>query len=212
MGIFLEKNGQYMTRPIQATFVRLDSPDQSGKFALTARISKKDEDTVKGFRECISAYMKEHLPPSFKLAYANQPVKDGDLEGNPKYENCFYINFKSQYPVTAVDVNNKAIDIAQVKRGDEVRVFFNIYKWDYQGKEGLSFGLGNIKVTKSASDEVASSFGGGSRSAEADFADVEEKDLDSQYFDTGTPAGDSEPAMGAPPADPGMDGDDGVPF
>lgn len=208
MGIFIQKGDQWMSYPMQATFVSLANPDKDGKFTVTCRFNKQDQANMNGFSEVMRDFITQNFPPNFQLGYRSQPVKDGDTEAKEKYRGCKYINFKSAYPVQSVGPDNKFIDVTHIDRGDIIQVMFSIYKWEFQGQHGISFGLGNLKLLKKATAEQRAEWGGGSRDPESDFGDVSVPQDQGSFFDVSGTFDPTQPpttTQAAPQGAPGGD-------
>ena len=159
-------NGKFMSTPCQVTYEQLSKPDEKGQFRMTVRCRK--DGTYKGKKFNLGVYsdaykecLQENFPSGTKLAKSELPLKDGDDSGKPHLEDHFYMNLKTSYPVACLDANKQPINPAQINRGDTVVFMFSPYNWEYNGRKGISFGLGNIILLEEADEEAKKELGGG---------------------------------------------------
>jgi len=169
-----KKNGRYMSPPCQVTYQGLNKPNEKGQYNLTVRVPKSAKERLGVFSHCYKECLLEKFPPKTKLPKGDLPIKDGDDSGKDKYVEHFYMNVKTSYEVQAVGPDKKAIHVSEIENGDTIAFKFNAYTWDYNGKKGISFGLGNIILLEKGNDaDKAVLGGGGSSNPEDDFGDFD---------------------------------------
>lgn len=112
------------------------------------------------------------IPPNLK-----NPLHDGDvekdLEENPEYAGCYYMNVSAkQKPVivgTERDIDDKLIPITdetEVYSGCYARVSINFAAYNWNGSKGIGAYLNNVQKL-----EDGESLGGGRSRADDDFSD-----------------------------------------
>lgn len=169
-----KKNGRYTSPPCQVTWQGLVKPNDKGQYTLTVRVPKEQKERLGVFDHCFKECKTEEFPPNTKFAKSDLPIKDGDDSGKEKYTNHFYINLKTSYEVQALGPDKKAIPLSEIENGDIVAFKFNAYKWNYNGKDGISFGLGNVILLEKGSDADKAELGGsGASNPEDDFSDFD---------------------------------------
>ena len=94
---------------------------------------------------------------------------DRDVEKNPEYKGCYFVNCNSGQKPGVVDAQlNPIMDKSEVYSGCYARASINFYAFNVDGNKGIASGLNNVQ--KLADGER---FGGGSRASD-DFTAVEE--------------------------------------
>ena len=138
----------------------------------------------------ITAIAERAFPDDGAQDYVDAVIKDGDKvntkkkkkDAKPLAPGCFYFN-AGTYSKPSVMRPKSADGMIGDDCADElfsgcwVRIFYNVFSYDYPENSGVSIGLGNIK--KCYEDEAL----GGSRSKFADDDDVEELEPDDEDFD-----------------------------
>ncbi len=170
-----------ITPPFTASYVQVLEPREnlSGEMKYSvSMIFNKDTTDIDVLRDAVAEAAKEKfgkkLPPRFK-----NPIRDGDEDrpDSPEYRNSWFINASSSKKPGVVDYKTKDIvdtddeDIG-IYSGCICRASVAFFPYDVSGSKGVGVGLNNLQVLKRG-DRLD-----GGVSAESDFGDAEEVDLD----------------------------------
>ncbi len=151
------------------------------KYSTAIIIPKSDKATLRAIKAAQEIAREEGKSSKWggripkNLAYT---LKDGDneevtdLERNPEYEGCYYMNVSSgttRPGIVGRDLE-PITDSEEIYSGIYARVSMTAFPYDFQGNKGVSFGLNHVQ--KVADGEP---FGGRAR-AEDDFDALEDED------------------------------------
>jgi hypothetical protein len=174
-----------MTNRIMLKKVRLSFPvlftpkardeGKDPQYSTMLLIPKSDKEAIKALREAEKAAAAEKWgkAPS-KLASIIHDGDDEDNEGYPEREGHYYmtVSANQQYRPGIVDKNRQpVIDQSEVYSGVYANVTVRPFGYDFKGKKGVSFGLGNVQIL-GYGDSLA-----GGISAEDEFDDVDDDDI-----------------------------------
>lgn len=147
----------------------------AGKYTASLIIPKTDTVTIKRIETAIEAAKKAgtakfggKIPAKLDISFY-----DGDEADDEAYKNSMYISAKNKNKPGVLDEAGNAVmpgEEDKVYAGCYVRVSLNIFAYNFEGKKGLAFSLGNIMKMKDG--EPLS----GRASAEDDFAEFLEND------------------------------------
>lgn len=170
----LVKDTRVVTGEVRASFAHVDKPaalqeGQDPKYSLQIIISKDDRETVNAINKAIdnaiaagTAKFGGKVP---KKSMLKLPLRDGDVERDSKeYENCYFLNCKSEQAPQVVDENRNKVDPSVVYSGCFVRVSLTFFPFAVNGNKGVAAGLGNVQFLRDGD-----SLGGGHISAADDF-------------------------------------------
>ena len=151
--------------------------DQDKKYSVSIIIPKKDKKTLKKIKAAIQEALEEgkakfggSIPKKWK-----NPLRDGDeeREDDENYEDCMFINAASQRKPGLVDENlDPIMDKEDFYSGCYGRASVNFYPFNVSGNKGVACGLNNLQKL-----EDGEHLGGGATSAEDDFGDDSDDDL-----------------------------------
>ena len=141
-------------------------PGAKPAYSLAVAIPKSEKKFLAQLDQAIEDTAKEKwgkIPPKLKT-----PLRDGDEEERPEFEDCIVFNTKSEARPQIVDTDlQEIIDPDVLYSGAWYRVSVNPFAWDHPtGGKGVSFGLNNVMWVKD--DEPYS----GRKKAAEDFANV----------------------------------------
>jgi hypothetical protein len=142
------------------------------KFGMTILIPKDDKATLAKIEAARETAINLKFPGK-RPAKIDTTLHDGDLprpsNGEEFGEECkghWVMAVASKFKPKILDRDsNEIIDPAECGSGDYFKVSLNAYGYDFSGKRGVSFGLGNVLFW-----DRGQSLGGTSR-AEDDFSD-----------------------------------------
>ena len=143
-----------VTGKVRLSYVTLFEPKQIGekddkKFSCVIVIPKTDKRTLKAIERAqqaaIEAKWGSKAPRRVKNTL-HDGDEEADLERNPEYEGCMYMNISSKQRPGVVDSGlNPIMDATEVYSGCYARVSMVAFAYDYEGTKGVSFGLRNVQ-------------------------------------------------------------------
>lgn len=152
------------------------------KYSISLIIPKSDTKTVKKIKAAIQQAYEEgasKLKGNSKsvpaLSVIKTPLRDGDLErpDDEAYTNAYFINANAKMAPGIVDADRQEIlDHNEVYSGCYGRASITFYAFNSNGNKGIACGLNNLQ--KISDGESL----GGRKSAEDDFADLDDDDDD----------------------------------
>lgn len=155
-----------------------DGNADAGKYMTNVLIPKDEKETVKAIKQAIEAAKKAGITSKWggkEPKNLDLPLRDGDTEkeDDTTYENCHYLNAKSNTRPGICDKNRNPItDEEEIYSGVYAYVSVSFYPYDKNGNRGIACGLNNIMKFKDGERL------GGRTSAENDFADIDSFDED----------------------------------
>lgn len=175
-----------ITGEVRLSYVHLlepwsNDPDKDKTYSCVLLIPKKDKATIKAIRKAQQAALEAgkgkfggKIPKAWK-----DTLRDGDeeadLEQNPEMEGHYFINVSARvaYPPAVVDRRLRPIvDATEIYSGCYARVSMVAFAFNTQGNKGVSFGLRNVQKLRDGERL------GGSSSAEDDFDELDDEDVD----------------------------------
>ena len=169
-----------MTPPFTASycFVLEAKENLSGnmKYSVSMIFDKTKTDMTKmeaAIKEAAAEKFGKKLPKNFK-----NPIRDGDAERDDReeYKNAWFVNCSTDRKPGVVDLEGNVIDNDDgdvgIYSGCVCRATVAFFGFDQKGNKGVGVGLNNIQVLKRG-DRLD-----GTTSADTDFEDAEEVDLD----------------------------------
>lgn len=153
------------------------NPNDKPKYSTMVMFPKSDTETLEKLRKAEAEAAAE------AKAWGGRPPKkwdsvihDGDeddLERWPEREGMYHFSTRSDFAPQVVDRNVQAIlDQTEVYSGVYARVSVTAFTFDFNGKKGVGFALGNVQILGGGSNL------GGGAPASADFDEVEGDDGD----------------------------------
>lgn len=143
------------------------------KYSVCLLVPKTDTKTIAAIKAAQQEALENgksskfggSIPKKFKDTFRDGD-EEQDLEKNPEFEGCMFLNVSSKTKPGIVDENVQPVmDPGQVYSGVHARVSINAFPFNYQGTKGVSFGLNNVQVL-GYGDPLA-----GGASAEDDFSE-----------------------------------------
>lgn len=149
-------------------------PNKDAKYSVCILVDKEDKKTIKLIQDAVrnataigaKSKWSGKVPKSL-----HNPLRDGDaekdLDQNPEYEGCFFLNANSTRKPGLVDRRGaEIIDPEELKSGDYAKVDINFYPYSNTGNNGIACGINNVLKTRDGER-----LGGSGISAQAAFAD-----------------------------------------
>jgi hypothetical protein len=170
-------SSKVVTGKVRLSYVSLFETNDKGKYSTAILIPKSDTATlnkIKAACEAVKADPKSAQKWGGKwLASFKYPLRDGDtdrdVEKNPEYKGCYFVNCNSGQKPGVVDAAlDPIMDKEQVYSGCYGRVSINFYPFNTDGNKGIAAGLNNVQ--KMADGDPLS----GRSRAEDDFTAVED--------------------------------------
>jgi hypothetical protein len=166
-----------ITGKVRLSYVNVFEVNDKGKYSTAILIPKSDKATIEKIKAAVDAVKAE--PKSSQvwggkfLASFKTPLRDGDtdrdVEKNPEYKGCYFVNCNSGQKPGVVDAQlNPIMDKSEVYSGCFARVSINFYAYSVDGNKGIAAGLNNVQ--KLADGDSLS----GRARAEDDFTAVED--------------------------------------
>lgn len=166
-----------ITGKVRLSYVNVFEVNDKGKYSTAILIPKSDKATIDKIKAAVDAVKAE--PKSSQiwggkfLASFKTPLRDGDtdrdVEKNPEYKGCYFVNCNSGQKPGVVDAQlNPIMDKSEVYSGCFARVSINFYAYGVDGNKGIAAGLNNVQ--KLADGDSLS----GRARAEDDFTAVED--------------------------------------
>jgi hypothetical protein len=166
-----------ITGKVRLSYVNVFEVNDKGKYSTAILIPKSDKATIDKIKAAVDAVKAE--PKSSQiwggkfLASFKTPLRDGDtdrdVEKNPEYKGCYFVNCNSGQKPGVVDAQlNPIMDKSEVYSGCFARVSINFYAYSVDGNKGIAAGLNNVQ--KLADGDSLS----GRARAEDDFTAVED--------------------------------------
>lgn len=155
------------------------------KYSAQLIIPKSDKKTIDAINKAVEEAIEAGRPKlenakTKKINKANLklPLRDGDedekTEGDPVYENCYFLNANSMRQPGVVDKKvQKIIDQDEIYSGCYARCSLTFFAFDGKSK-GIAVGLDNIQKL-SDGEKLA-----GGVSAEEDFDEIKDDEDDSE--------------------------------
>ena len=175
-----------VTGVVRLSYCHIDKPftafeGQEPKYSVVLLVPKSDKETVKKLKaaqavalEQLKAKNDGKLPKGWKNTI-HDGDEEADLDENPEYAGCIYLQVSSKTKPGLVDRDREPIlDDTEVYSGCYARVSINAFAFSASGSKGVSFGLNHIQKWKDGEP-----FAGRSR-AEDDFDDDFEGDDDDE--------------------------------
>jgi hypothetical protein len=153
-----------------------DGAASEGKYMANILIPKNEKETIKAIEKAIAAAKETAIiskwggkdPKKLDL-----PLRDGDEKEDPAFENCFYLNARSNTRPGVVDRQGHPItDEEEIYSGVYALTSITFYGYEVSGNRGIAVGLDNIMKFKDGERL------GGRASAESDFGGIEFDDDD----------------------------------
>lgn len=149
------------------------NPGQDPKYSVCILIDKNDQKTIGLIKEAVKAAAQSGAQTKWggKIPKnLHNPLRDGDadkdLEKNPEYEGCYFINANSTRKPGLVDRRgNEITDPEELGSGDYGKVDISFYPYSNSGNNGVACGINNVLKTRDGER-----LGGTSMSAQAAFA------------------------------------------
>lgn len=168
------QTSKVVTGKVRLSYVNVFETNDKGKYSLCILIPKTDKVTLEKVKNAIE-FVKTDPKSSQKwggkwLASFNNPLRDGDtdrdLDKNPEYKGCYFVNCNSGQKPDVVDAAlDKIMDKSELYSGCYGRVSINMYAYHVDGNKGIAAGLNNVQKL-----EDGDSLSGRAR-AEDDFSD-----------------------------------------
>lgn len=147
-----------------------------GKYMTNVLIPKSEKKTVNAINQAIEEAKKQGIVGKWggkEPKKIDMPLHDGDEKDDEVYEDCHYLNAKSNTRPGVVDKNKVTImDEDEIYSGVWAYVSVTFYAYDVNGNKGVACGLNNVMKYKD--DERL----GGRNSAESDFEGFGDDDDD----------------------------------
>ena len=132
------------------------APGQQAKYSVCLLIDKKDEKTLKLIREAVQHALTAGVSTKFGGKTPKKwhdPLRDGDaekdLDRNPEYAGCYFINCSSQRKPGLVDRRGvEILDPDELKSGDYAKADINFYPYSNTGNAGVACGINNVLKTR----------------------------------------------------------------
>lgn len=176
-----------VTGKVRMSYVHVFEPNpedaeiDAGKYSVSLIIPKSDTQTINKINAAIKAAKEAGKTSKWggKIpAKLDTPLRDGDIdrEDDPTYEDCYFINAKSDKAPGVVDKHmNPILDADEFYSGCYGRASITFYAYDKSGNKGIGCGLNNLQ--KLADGEPLTS----RSTPEEDFADDFEDDEDDDF-------------------------------
>lgn len=170
-------SSKVITGKVRLSYVNVFETNDKGKYSTAILIPKSDKatlDKIKAAVESVKTDPKSAQKWGSKfLASFKTPLRDGDtdrdVEKNPEYKGCYFVNCNSGQKPGVVDAAlNPVMDKSEVYSGCYGRVSINFYPFNQDGNKGIAAGLNNVQ--KLADGEPLS----GRTRAEDDFTAVDD--------------------------------------
>lgn len=128
------------------------SPGAQPKYSVCILIDKSDKKTLQLVRDAIQRAYDAGVPSKFggrAPKVWHNPLRDGDverdLERNPEYQGCYFVNASSQKRPGLVDRRGvDIIDPEELKSGDYALADINFYAYSNSGNNGVACGINNV--------------------------------------------------------------------
>ncbi len=160
------------------------APGQQAKYSVCILIDKNDTKTIQLIEDAVKKAFAAGVPTKFGGRAPktwHNPLRDGDaekdLDRNPEYEGCLFVNANSQRKPGLIDRRGQEIiDPEELKSGDYAKVDINFFAYTNSGSNGVACSVNNVLKTRDGE-----ALGGGNLSAatafEGEFDDGEDDDL-----------------------------------
>lgn len=183
------KDNRVVTGKVRLSYANLNEPrsieNGPAKYSAVIVIPKDDKATYDAIRKAQAHTVKNgkhkwggKIPPSFKgsLFTMHDGDEEADLERNPEYEGCWYMNVSNTRQPGLLDrARQPILDATEVYSGCYARVAISCFPFNQQGNKGVSFGLDHVQ--KLADGEPL----GNMITAEAAFDDLDDdEDLEDE--------------------------------
>lgn len=155
-------------------------PGAKERYSVCLLIDKEDTNTINSINKAVQNALEDGKSKKFggKIPKVwRNPLRDGDdkdLEKNPEYEGCYFINCNS---FDKPDIVNKfgkpIISASDLKSGDYANVAINFYPYAASGNNGV--GCSVVAVMKTRDGEP---LGGARTTAASAFAGMFEEEDD----------------------------------
>ena len=153
-----------VTGEVRASYVnvfepRLNELSGNNEYSMKILILKNDVETLHAISEAQAEAIKEKWgdkPP----ARLHKPLRDGDAGGDKgvppsvepgaePYGGHFFMSVKStKRKPQVINAQGEELDVENFGSGDYCRVSLRAYCYDLKTKKGVTFGLGNIQLTR----------------------------------------------------------------
>ena len=166
-----------ITGKVRLSYVSVFETNDKGKYSTASLIPKSDKATIDKIKAAVESVKTDPKAAttwgSKFLASFKTPLRDGDtdrdVEKNPEYKGCYFVNCNSGQKPGVVDAQlNPIMDKSEVYSGCYARVSINLYPFNVDGNKGIAAGLNNVQ--KLADGDALS----GRARAEDDFTAVED--------------------------------------
>lgn len=176
-----------VTGKVRLSYVNVFKPKaitagQEPKYSVSVIIPKTDKKTLDAIEKAIKIAIeegKDKLSVKGKMpANIKTPLRDGDTErqGDPAYENAFFINANNKNRPTVVGLDmEEIVDPLELKSGDYGRVAITFFAFNAEGNRGIGASLGNIQKVKEG--DPLGSFVSAADDFGDDFKDDEDDDI-----------------------------------
>lgn len=131
-----------------------NQPNSKPKYSCSLIIPKSDKATINAINKAVEEALQNGIG-KFGGKIPNRatlklPLRDGDVdrEGDPAYENCYFINTTANEDHPPQIVNNlrqPIFDHSEVYSGCYAKVIINFYAFNVQGNRGVACGLQAIQ-------------------------------------------------------------------
>lgn len=156
------------------------------KYSVSLIIPKTDTKTIEKIRAAIQAAYNDGagklkgnsrtVPPMDAIKL---PLRDGDRErpGDAAYAGSYFVNANSTKAPEIVDIDRQPIlERSEVYSGVYGRASITFYAFNSNGNRGIACSLGNLQKVRDGEPL------GSRSSAEDDFADVDDDDMDEDFL------------------------------
>lgn len=131
-------------------------PGQQAKYSVCLLIDKKDAATLKLVRDAIQNALNDGASKKFGGKVPKKwhdPLRDGDeekdLDRNPEYAGCYFINANSLRKPGLIDRRGQEIiDPDELKSGDYAKVDINFFAYTNTGNSGVGCSINNVLKTR----------------------------------------------------------------
>lgn len=181
-----QKDNRVTTGEVRLSYANLfqarSQDDGDAKYSCVIIIPKEDKATLRALKKAREAAAEAGKSKHFGGKIPNNlatTLHDGDeeadLERNPEYEGCMYMNVASKVQPGIIDRDKQPImDQAEIYSGCYVRVALGAFAYNYKGKKGVSFGLNHVQKLRDGEPL------GGITRAEDEFDDLDDLDGDDE--------------------------------
>lgn len=154
-----------------------ESDPEKARYQLTILIPKSDTKTYTDIMQSIEACKQQAIAGVWNgqaplnvgapIYSGDDPTPQGGSFGD-EAKGCWVVRLKSKNKPQVVHISNIGSQLLEsdVYAGQYARVTFNVYAYAAAGRKGISFGLGNVMITRDGEPLSA-----GMATAESDFAD-----------------------------------------